>query len=133
MSNEKINIKEVIEYWKKSAENNFETAEFLYNGKRYSDSLFFCHLMLEKILKALVVKKTNTHAPYTHKLVDLAKKADINLGIEQIRNFTTINDFNIAGRYDEYKFAFFKKCDKKYTEKWYKVSKGLYLWLKHQF
>jgi HEPN domain-containing protein len=77
---EKINTKKVIKYWLESSKQNFETAKFLFKGKKYSDSLFFCHLMLEKILKALVVQKTKTHAPYTHQLVDLAKIAKIQIG-----------------------------------------------------
>ncbi len=54
--------------------------------------------MMEKILKALVVKETKTHAPYIHKLVDLAKSAKIDLSLEQIENLTTITEFNIAAR-----------------------------------
>lgn len=88
--------------------------------------------MLEKILKGLVVKKTDTHAPYTHKLVELAKKAELDLEKDQIKNLTEINDFNIAGRYDEVKFAFYKKCTKDYAEKWFNISKELFLWLKQQ-
>jgi len=130
--NEKINIREVISYWAESAKRNFETAKFLYKGKKYSDSLFFCHLTLEKILKALVVKKINTHAPYTHNLVDLAKKSKLILNEEQIENLTEINGFNIAGRYDEYKLTFYKKCTKNYADNWFKTSKELYLWLKKQ-
>lgn len=38
---EKIDIKKVIKYWTESSKQNFETAEFLFNGKKYSDSLFF--------------------------------------------------------------------------------------------
>ena len=44
----KINIKIVIDYWKKGAERNYVTAEFLYKGKKYSDCLFFCHLRVCK-------------------------------------------------------------------------------------
>ena len=125
--------KRIVDYWQTGAKSNYKTAEFLYEGKRYSDSLFFCHLMLEKILKGLVVKQIKTHAPYIHQLVDLAKLAKLELTEEQIENLTEITEFNIAGRYDAYKFAFYKKCTKQYTEKYFEISKELYLWLKKQY
>ncbi len=132
MPKEKINIKKVIDYWIKSARHDFETAKFLFQGKRYPECLFFCHLMIEKILKALVVKTTKTHAPYTHQLVNLAKIAKIDLTEEQIDYLTEITEFNIAARYNAYKFDFYKRCTKVYTEKYFKISKELYLWLKKQ-
>ncbi|MGB2762760.1 MAG: HEPN domain-containing protein [Minisyncoccales bacterium] len=132
MQRNKLNIKKVINYWIKSSEYDFETAKFLFRGKRYSECLFFCHLMIEKTLKALAVKTIKTHAPYTHQLVDLAKIAKIDLGEEQIDYLTEITEFNIAARYDAYKFDFYKRCTKSYTEKYFKISKNLYLWLKKQ-
>ena len=130
---EKINIKKVVDYWKISAERNYETAKFLYKGRKYSDCLFFCHLALEKILKGLVVEQTKTHAPYIHRLVDLAKSAKIKLSEDQILYLTEITEFNIAGRYDKHKFAFYERCTKNYTEKYFNISKNLYLWLKKQY
>ncbi|MBU2579115.1 HEPN domain-containing protein [Patescibacteria group bacterium] len=126
----KFDFKKVIDYWKEGAENNYQTAKFLYKGKRYSDCLFFCHLMLEKILKGLVVANIKTHAPHTHKLVDLAKRAEIKLTKNQIDYLTEITEFNIAGRYDNIKQEFYKKCAKKYTEKYFKICEELYLWLR---
>lgn len=128
-----IDTKKVINYWLTTTEHNYGTAGFLLKGKRYPECLFFCHLMIEKILKALVVKRTKTHAPYTHKLVDLAKLAKIDLLPEQIDALTTITEFNIAARYNEIKFDFYKRCTKTYTDKYFLISKKLYLWLKKQF
>lgn len=130
---EKIDIKKVIDYWKIGAKRNYETAKFLYEGKKYFDCLFFCHMTLEKILKGLVVQHTKVHAPYIHKLVDLAKLAKLELTEEQIGCLTEITEFNIAGRYDAYKFAFYKKCTRQYTEKYFNIFKELYLWLKKQY
>ncbi|KPJ55767.1 hypothetical protein AMJ49_06400 [Parcubacteria bacterium DG_74_2] len=127
-----MNIQKVINYWNKTAQYDFETAEFLFKGKRYPECLFFCHLMIEKTLKALVVERTKTHAPYIHQLVDLAKIAKIDLTEKQIDYLTEITQFNIAARYDAYKFDFYKRCTKNYTKKYFKISKELYLWLKKQ-
>jgi HEPN domain-containing protein len=129
---EKINIKKVVDYWFDSAEDNYQTARYLLKGERYPDCLFFCHLMIEKILKALVVEGTKTHAPYIHKLVDLAKSAKIDLSSEQIENLTTITEFNIAARYDAVKYDFRKKATKEYAEKYFSISEQIYLWLKEK-
>ncbi|MEK7167055.1 MAG: HEPN domain-containing protein [Patescibacteria group bacterium] len=130
---EKINIKKIIDYWKRGAENNYETVKFLYKGKRYSDCLFFCHLMLEKILKGLVVINIKTHAPYIHQLEKLGKLTKLKLTGDQIKNLKIITDFNIATRYDDIKYKFYKQCTKEYAEKYFKICEELYLWLKKQY
>jgi len=53
-----IDTNKQIDYWVKGAFSDIETAELLLTGKKYVKSLFFCHLAIEKILKALVVKNT---------------------------------------------------------------------------
>lgn len=130
---EKINIKKVVDYWKISSEHNYETAKFLYKGRRYSDCLFFCHLMIEKILKGLVVKQTKIHAPYIHELDTLAIKTGLNLSKEQMCQLEIVNTFNISARYDNIKKSFYQKCTKEYTEEYFNISKKLYLWLKKQY
>ncbi|MFH1030421.1 MAG: HEPN domain-containing protein [bacterium] len=124
-----INVKKIVEYWAETAEYNLGTAEFLFKGQRYPECLFFCHLTLEKMLKALVVKKIKEHAPYIHNLVALAKKAGVELSSEQIDRLTTITEFNIAGRYRAEKYNFYKKSTKGYTEKYFKITKDFYIWL----
>jgi len=39
---------------------------------------------------------------------------------------TEISTFNIAARYDDYKFKFYKKATHEYAKKWLAVSKKLY-------
>ena len=36
-----INIKQVVEYWKNSAQRDYSIAKYLYEGRRYSNCLFF--------------------------------------------------------------------------------------------
>ncbi|MFC1613218.1 HEPN domain-containing protein [Patescibacteria group bacterium] len=69
------NLKEQINYWKKSAERNWDTTLSLYKTKHYDSCLFFCHLTLEKLLKGLVVRQTNKTAPFIHDLEKLANTA----------------------------------------------------------
>ncbi len=49
-------LDEQINYWKKSAERNWKTVLSLFKNKHYDACLFFCHLVIEKLLKGLAVK-----------------------------------------------------------------------------
>ncbi len=126
-------INKQIAYWKKSAERNWKSAQGLLKLKHYDACLFFCHLTLEKLLKGLAVKRTSEPAPYIHDLENLALIAKLPVNEEQIKNLKIITGFNIGGRYDNAKFAFYKQCTKIYTEKYFNISKELYLWLKKQY
>ena len=122
-----------IAFWKKSAQRSFDAARVLFENKHYDHCLFFCHLSLEKLLKGLVVKNTKKPAPYIHDLAHLANLAKLEIEKGQIENLRIITTFNISGRYQEDKYAFYKKCDKKYSEDYLKISKKLFLWLKKEY
>ena len=79
---------------------------------------FFCHLSLEKLLKGLIVKILEKPASYIYDLDWLARLAQLDLSKKQSENLKIITDFNIAGRYNDEKLEFYKKCTKKYAEKY---------------
>lgn len=126
-------IKKQIDYWKDSSKRDLETALVLYKGKRYDSCLFFCHLVLEKMLKGLVLESTKEPAPYIHDLTKLANIANINFGNEDIENLKVINQFNIASRYDNVKQQFYKQCTAEYAKKYLSITKYIYLWLEKKF
>ncbi|MBI4215762.1 MAG: HEPN domain-containing protein [Parcubacteria group bacterium] len=119
-------IKLHVDYWIKSSREKYKTMESLYKNKRYMDCLFFGHLILEKALKALVVKHTKTTAPYIHNLPLLAKKGELNLTEDEIKFLAKVNEFNIQTRYPDEKFMFYKLCDKAYTDQYYPKIISLY-------
>lgn len=57
------------------------------------------HLALEKFLKALVVKNTRKHAPYTHSLESLAKKAKIDIPEQMQIKLRDFMEFHLEARY----------------------------------
>lgn len=129
-----MSIEKVINYWEKGAKEAWQIAGELKKLKHYSASLFYCHLAIEKILKGLIVKRTGKHAPYLHELDILSRKVpNLSLSNKQVDSLKRISAFNIAGRYDDIKYAFHKACTIKFTEKYYQISKELYLWLKKQY
>ena len=119
-------IKKLVNYWKATAEHDYETMLVLFKCKRYSDSLFFAHIVLEKIFKAHVVKNIKRQAPRIHDLVRLQELAEIKLSDEKVELLNEINDFNIRARYPEYKLQFYKLCTRQYANKYLNESKKLY-------
>lgn len=113
---ENINIQDLIKYWQETAEYDYKTMISLFKSKRYSDSLFYGHLVLEKILKALVVQETKSHAKPVHNLVVLSEDAKINISKDELEFLAEVNKFNIRARYPDYKLSFYKICDLNYTK-----------------
>lgn len=128
----KDTLRHQVDYWLTSAERSRHVALDLFKLKHYDACLFFCHLTLEKILKAFVVKTTKRPAPYIHDLAKLAGLAGVSLDARKLADLRTITTFNIATRYDEYKLAFAQKCTPAFSKKYLAVSDNLYSWLKKE-
>ena len=128
-----IDVARQMRYWKNSAERNWQSALVLFRNKHFDACLFFVHLTIEKVLKGLVVLRTQQLAPFIHDLVKLARLAELTPTKEQIEQLEMINTFNIAGRYDNAKFDFYKRCTPVYTKTNLAKSKRIYLWLKKEY
>ncbi|OGW49071.1 MAG: hypothetical protein A2Z50_00540 [Nitrospirae bacterium RBG_19FT_COMBO_42_15] len=111
-----MTMQEKVHYWIKSAENDWIVAGHLFEKADYPYSLFFGHLTIEKLLKALFIKKFNAPPPYTHSLVYLAEKAELNISPERLEFLEVVTDFNLEARYPDERFNFYKKCTKEFTE-----------------
>ncbi len=119
----------IIKYWATTSKQDFETAEILFANVKYSHALFFSHLSIEKILKALIVKKMHSAPPLMHDLVRLAEKTGLELPDKIKEQLTEISAFNIQARYDDYKLSFYKKANKRFTLKYIKITKEILKWL----
>ena len=127
---EKIdNVDDIIKYWKDSSNQNYQTMNHLITTKDYSWALFIGHLVIEKLLKALYVKKHQKHAIYTHDLLRLSKKIELQLSEDQEEWLDEISTFNLNARYDNYKQDFQKMCTKEFTMNRIDRIENLRLWL----
>jgi AbiV family abortive infection protein len=121
--------REVIKYWLTGSKEDFDSAEILYKNKKYHHALFFCHLSIEKMLKAIIVKSTKTAPPLTHDLVRLAERAGVPLNELKKNELVEITTFNIEARYDDYKLSFRKKAKKQFSLKYLDKTKEMLQWL----
>jgi len=125
-----FDIDKTVDYWVESSVYDFETGKNLLESKKFPYALFFAHLAIEKILKAIVVKNTGEHAPYTHSLVLLAKNANIDINDQMLDQLAEYMEFHIEARYPDEKKDFYKKCSEEFTTNKIDEMDRVYKWLK---
>ncbi len=105
-----------IDYWKNTADDDWEAVNSLYEAGKYLQSLFFAHLVLEKYCKAHWVKdNSDNFPPKTHNLVRLIDATDLVLEEEDLQFLEEFNDFQLEGRYPDYLFNIQRRCNQSYT------------------
>lgn len=128
-----MNVDEVKTFWAKQSDEDWRVVQSLFNNKHYAHALFYCHLSLEKLLKAVVVQETKQQSPFTHDLLILAEKASVVLPQESLKQLNEITTFNIRARYDDVKYQFYKKATRNYTEEHIKITGKLRIWVKKNY
>ncbi len=130
MDMERTDKEKIIQYWVDSSNEDFKTMKVLYESNRYAWSLFFGHLVIEKLLKAYFVQQNGDYPPYIHNLLRLAELSGLMVTDDQKIGLATITAFNINARYDDYKKSFQKKCTPEFTNHWIEKIKDLRSWIK---
>ncbi|MBI5755739.1 MAG: HEPN domain-containing protein [Nitrospirae bacterium] len=121
---------EIINYWVSSSDKDLRVMASLFKNGHYGWSLFLGHLVLEKLLKAIYVKKVDVNIPYTHDLAKLSEKAGLLLTEEQKDLMDEVTTFNIKARYPDYKGRFYKKATKSFAVGYISKIKDFRRWLK---
>lgn len=120
---------EIVRYWVKSSNQDYRVTESLFSNGHYGWSLFVGHLVLEKLLKACLIKKRETDVPHTHQLLKIAQLAELSLTEDQENFLLEVSTFNIQARYPDYKQRFQKKATRLFTEKYILKIKEFRRWL----
>ena len=74
-----IDIDKIVKHWVETSDNDFNTMLTLFNSKSYGWAMFLGHISIEKLLKALYVKRREEHAPFTHNLYRLSELIGLHL------------------------------------------------------
>jgi HEPN domain-containing protein len=121
-----IDMLKQIDYWKKGSLSDIETADILIDKKKYREGLFFRHLSIEKMLKALYVKTKNDIPPKTHNLFQLTENIDLKTDENNSEFFGILMNYQLEGRYpDSYPLIPDEVKVKKYLTK----TKDIQQWL----
>ena len=129
-----MNNIDLMNYWIKSSDKDYETMKVLYEAKKNTWALFIGHLVIEKFLKGLYARKNveNPIAPKIHNLILLTQKANLEVPQDIREKIQVINTFNISARYDDYKESFEQKCTEEYTKVQIDNIEEVRKWLKEQ-
>jgi HEPN domain-containing protein len=96
--NDKIDIESISNHWILRSDRDFDTMNNLMKTNDFHWALFIGHLVIERLLKAYLVRKTETHAPFTHDLRRLAKLTGLEMDDDQKKWLDTISTFNLNAR-----------------------------------
>jgi HEPN domain-containing protein len=106
---------EEISYWLGIAKDDLRVAAHLIESNDRLHALFFCHLAIEKMLKALFVKVNGGSPPPIHNLPRLAMESRLALSEEDLEFLNGLLRFNIEARYPKDRIKIRKACTKKYS------------------
>src|SRR4051794_24744459 len=104
-----------VQHWADGARDALDTAERLFESRKFHHALFFCHLAVEKALKARYIAATGEMPPYTHDLLLLASHFDHRLSGQDEAALDELSTFNIAGRYQEEKLDLYHRASRPYA------------------
>ena len=109
--------KDYIKYWIDIAEKDQNILWKLYESKDFVYCLFFAHLVIEKLSKAIWVKNSIENIPpRSHNNYYILDQVKLDLTIDQIDFLLVLNEFNIEGRYPDYKQKIFQIASKEYAD-----------------
>ena len=97
-----INLQKQIDYWINGAIDDLESAKILIEKNKLLHGLFFCHLVIEKSIKAHVVKSTKEIPPKSHNLLFLLEKTKLELSENDEIFLGILMKYQLQGRYPDY-------------------------------
>jgi HEPN domain-containing protein len=115
--------------WFRQAQYDLDTAGSLVASRRYPPAIFFCHLALEKGLKALYIEKFNDNPEKTHNLVYLVELLDLELPGHYLDPLFVINRTGVTGRYPHNLEKVLEQYTQEKTQKLLSDTREILTWL----
>jgi HEPN domain-containing protein len=97
-----IDIQKQVSYWQNGALDDLVSAKILISNNRLLHGLFLCHLVVEKSIKAIVVRTTNEIAPRSHNLLFLSEMAKLDFEEDDEIFLGILMKYQLQGRYPDY-------------------------------
>ena len=121
-----------VKYWTELSDYDLDTAEAMFQTRRWLYVGFMCHQTIEKIFKAYWCSKIEGTSPMSHNLINIAQSCGLNaLMSEQQKMFISeIMPLNIESRYPSYKQAIAEGLSEGKCRELIDNTKSLQQWIK---
>ena len=121
--------------WLDIADYDLETAEAMYQTKRWLYVAFMCHQVIEKTIKAYWSNVSDEIPPYTHNHMRLADGCGLYEQMDEGQKtfLEYITNYNIAARYPENKAELASTLTPAVCRQMIDNTKQLQLWIKDKF
>ncbi len=105
-----------IAYWIETAEDNWRSIQNMFSVGEYVPALFWAHLTIEKLSKAIWVQDNEGNTPpRIHNIIKLLNATSFVLTDEQVNLGGRLNTFQLEGRYPTYLQELRRVATKEYT------------------
>ena len=105
-----------IDYWLNTAEEDWTTVGALFAMDRYLHCLFWAHLTLEKLAKAIWIKMhVENDAPKEQSIVWLLEASGVELESDMTEFLTSFNEFRLSNQCPDLMNYVYKVCTKDFT------------------
>ena len=123
---------EKVVYWLDIADYDLDTAEAMFNTKRWLYVAFMCHQVIEKTIKAFWSDVSDETPPYTHNHMRLAEGCGLyeQMTEEQKTFLEYITNYNIEARYPENKAELARTLTPEVCRQMIDNTKQIQLWIK---
>jgi len=127
-----MDIDNKIQYWLDMAVYDMDTAGAMLETGRYLYVGFLCHQCIEKAFKAYYWHTVQHEPLYTHNLLVLADKSDINQYLnENMQNLLNrLMPLNIQARYPQNREALLQTLTREVCDALLRETKELFQWIK---
>ena len=121
-------------YWLELCDDDLVTAKALLNSKRLLHMGFFCHMIVEKSLKAVIAERTGEIPPKIHDLRRLAVLSGVleQLSEEQRTLIDKVSPLQVEARYPEHKNEISSMLTAEYCKQLMTETEGFLCWIKQQ-
>jgi HEPN domain-containing protein len=127
-----ISMSDKVAYWLDLCDDDLITAKALLKSKRLLHMGFFCHMIIEKSLKAVIAHRLGEIPPKIHDLQKLAVRGSVfdNLSDEHFALIDTLKPLQIEARYPEYKERIAETLSVDTCQKILAETEGFLCWIK---
>jgi HEPN domain-containing protein len=119
-----------IHHYLGSAQYDLDSAFILIEQYRFGYSMALCGACLEKVLKALWIRKYHDHPPFRAPLLYLSKKLDLELEERQVQLLATFSLFCVEPEDIGHWKCLRRSINKEYVEKHLVLAEEFIEWVK---